>query len=237
MKTRGFTLIELLVVIAIISILAALLFPVFAQVRDKARQASCASNEKQIGLAAMQYVQDYDETYFLKAVGGVNYMNNPVGGTNFLLYPYMKTQGITSCPSQGLPWASTYLTTYAYNGDFGGANPPIIMSQVTSPSSTILIGESTGLQNTLQPSTQWYCTWLQNYEFPDGTSVFPSADLPVILPYGRHAGGMNELFADGHVKWMNVMQLWAPPPGQTMPPSHMQVNGADVILWDPKAAS
>src|SRR5262245_17413238 len=64
MKRRcGFTLIELLVVIAIIAILAAILFPVFAQAREKARQATCLSNIKQIGLAAMMYVQDYDETF------------------------------------------------------------------------------------------------------------------------------------------------------------------------------
>jgi prepilin-type N-terminal cleavage/methylation domain-containing protein/prepilin-type processing-associated H-X9-DG protein len=63
MRRRGFTLIELLVVIAIIAILAAILFPVFAQAREKARQASCLSNLKQLGVASMMYVQDYDETY------------------------------------------------------------------------------------------------------------------------------------------------------------------------------
>src|SRR5258707_10170131 len=62
-RRQGFTLIELLVVIAIIAILAAILFPVFAQAREKARQAGCLSNLKQIGTAAMMYVQDYDETY------------------------------------------------------------------------------------------------------------------------------------------------------------------------------
>src|SRR6266542_2782290 len=62
-RSRGFTLIELLVVIAIIAILAAILFPVFAQVRGKARQAVCFSNLKQLGVAVMMYVQDYSETY------------------------------------------------------------------------------------------------------------------------------------------------------------------------------
>src|SRR5438093_13107743 len=62
-KRRAFTLIELLVVIAIIAILAAILFPVFAQAREKARTATCSSNLKQIGIAVVMYAQDYDETY------------------------------------------------------------------------------------------------------------------------------------------------------------------------------
>lgn len=73
MKRHGFTLIELLVVIAIIAILAAILFPVFAQAREKARQASCLSNEKQMGIAFLMYVQDYDETLNLDQ----NYYNDP----------------------------------------------------------------------------------------------------------------------------------------------------------------
>src|SRR3984893_11508515 len=76
-KSNGFTLIELLVVIAIIAILAAILFPVFAKVREKARQSSCASNEKQLGLAFAQYTQDYDEKLPVLVTAG-----------NFYQWPY-----------------------------------------------------------------------------------------------------------------------------------------------------
>ncbi|MGE5530650.1 MAG: prepilin-type N-terminal cleavage/methylation domain-containing protein, partial [Bacteroidota bacterium] len=75
MSRRGFTLIELLVVIAIIAILAAILFPVFAKAREKARQSSCLSNTKQIGLSMMQYIQDYDEQlpkHYFQTPAGVN---------------------------------------------------------------------------------------------------------------------------------------------------------------------
>ncbi|MBC8136782.1 MAG: prepilin-type N-terminal cleavage/methylation domain-containing protein [Fibrella sp.] len=114
---RAFTLIELLVVIAIIAILAAILFPVFAQARDKARQASCLSNEKQIGLGFMQYVQDYDETfptaYQYKAnvwgTGGLlgNGTNGGSSGgyTHWSLYiwPYVKSEQVFRCPSDKTP--------------------------------------------------------------------------------------------------------------------------------------
>ncbi len=93
-KKVGFTLIELLVVIAIIAILAAILFPVFAQAREKARQASCMSNLKQLGLAELQYVQDFDEQF------SGSYINSPQGRVYYpeLIYPYTKNTQIYFCP-------------------------------------------------------------------------------------------------------------------------------------------
>ncbi len=127
---NGFTLIELLVVIAIIAILAAILFPVFAQARAKARQAACLSNTKQIGLALIQYSTDYDETY-----PGYRFrIPNPfaadplVGGSatagskreNFLnhtLYPYTKNYDIWRCPSNSNAWVN--LDAEFVNNDLG----------------------------------------------------------------------------------------------------------------------
>src|SRR5690349_15498297 len=91
---RAFTLIELLVVIAIIAILAAILFPVFAQARAKARQAACLSNMKQIGTAVMMYVQDYDETYPPSQVSvPAPAPANSVISWPTLIYPYVKNEG------------------------------------------------------------------------------------------------------------------------------------------------
>jgi prepilin-type N-terminal cleavage/methylation domain len=112
-KRGAFTLIELLVVIAIISLLAAILFPVFAQAREKARQAACLSNVRQIGNAAMMYAQDYDECIVPQRVGAfpsfpIYYWWGSVtmnGGTwvrdmrGGLLFPYMKNNEIARCPS------------------------------------------------------------------------------------------------------------------------------------------
>src|SRR5213592_5012251 len=97
---EGFTLIELLVVIAIIAILAAIVFPVFAQARDRARMSACLSNMKQIGTSLMLYVQDYDETYPYIRFHGVD---TPPGANAYVwknaISPYLKSLDVLACPS------------------------------------------------------------------------------------------------------------------------------------------
>jgi prepilin-type N-terminal cleavage/methylation domain-containing protein/prepilin-type processing-associated H-X9-DG protein len=159
-RTHGFTLIELLVVIAIIAILAAILFPVFAQAREKARATSCLSNQKQIGLAFMQYIQDYDEAMPL-AVGAAVVNNvtvashwavDLIGGTNVsaavvpvgttapgLLSPYMKNNQIVTCPSASVRASvSSAAVAYMYN-DLAAAQSQASFSAV---SQTVIMAES-----------------------------------------------------------------------------------------------
>ena len=141
----GFTLIELLVVIAIIAILAAILFPVFAQAREKARAISCLSNEKQLGLAITQYEQDYDE----KVPFGYNLWG---GGSGWAgqIYSYVKSANVYRCPSD----ASQGGISYCYNGNLGhtdypapsyspSPNPPSLAS-LAAPTKTIVLAEVTG---------------------------------------------------------------------------------------------
>ena len=117
-KPNGFTLIELLVVIAIIAILAAILFPVFAQAREKARQTSCLSNTKQLVLAHLMYAQDYDERLVTSWCYGFP------GEFSFFVQPYIKNLGILHCPSN--PQTATALSTACGNPNLapGGVDNP-----------------------------------------------------------------------------------------------------------------
>jgi prepilin-type N-terminal cleavage/methylation domain-containing protein/prepilin-type processing-associated H-X9-DG protein len=149
-KSSGFTLIELLVVIAIIAILAAILFPVFAKVREKARQTACLSNTKQIGLAFAQYIEDYDETF---PNGTYNY--SPVGGWASQIYPYVKSTGAFLCPDDttipgGHQSSFGMNANVAVSGYLASGKPNIVVAipKLNAPSSTVLLFEVAGNEYT-----------------------------------------------------------------------------------------
>ena len=156
----GFTLIELLVVIAIIAILAAILFPVFAKVREKARQTACASNLKQIGLGIIQYVQDNDERYPVGAQGA------PLGqGWGGPVYPYVKSTQVFKCPddpNKAQEGPDEYHVSYAANFNFlrtdpGSANDPHpgqALASLTSPAKTVFLCEAFGAFARLKDPTE-----------------------------------------------------------------------------------
>jgi prepilin-type N-terminal cleavage/methylation domain-containing protein/prepilin-type processing-associated H-X9-DG protein len=144
---KGFTLIELLVVIAIIAILAAILFPVFAKAREKARQTSCASNMKQLGLGFAMYVQDYDERFPSGNVGTNTNGNADNTGWASEIYPEIKSIGVYKCPDDATTTVvngafSVYPISYAVNSNFAGSQA---LAALVAPSSTVLIYEVNGV--------------------------------------------------------------------------------------------
>jgi len=202
---KGFTLIELLVVIAIVAILAAILFPVFSRAREKARQASCASNLKQIGLAGLQYAQDYDERLFPIAYddwshywwGYVDRANRTVDFSRGFLQPYMRNAQIKACPTfrENPNFAYGHLG-YGYNYAYlSPMNPPtwtpiaVSLAQIANPAETVWIADA----------AQWR-TWGAGAPVFEGTGFLepPSYFNPTF--HGRHTEVGNVLWCDGHVK-------------------------------------
>lgn len=194
MKKTAFTLIELLVVIAIIAILAAILFPVFAQAREKARTITCASNMKQLGLAMLQYVNDYDE----QLPCGSSYSSRNEGWAGQIL-PYVKNYGLFTCPDDAtVAGGQNYAISYAMNQGVvwsapGCPSAPTLVNQFTSPAVTVVLVE---VEN---------CVWYPPNDAPTPTGVYswvasPTVDgfpTPANFSAVQPASGVNPLYATG----------------------------------------
>jgi prepilin-type N-terminal cleavage/methylation domain-containing protein/prepilin-type processing-associated H-X9-DG protein len=238
-RRRGFTLIELLVVIAIIAILAAILFPVFAQAREAARKASCQSNLKQISLALSMYTQDYDE---MLASANINPVGLPDGRAftwDWVVQPYVKNSGIFKCPSSSAvanpgDWPLTYGMNYRLPqfsptqlddaAPLWGANS-ISLAGLKAPADTAWVADNAWVDNpTAMPVHQEDPSkWMlrTNAWNPYGYTRFPQdpPDQGYVgccyngdpwRPAPRHQNGTNVAFCDGHVKFYRTQALVNP---------------------------
>jgi len=211
-RRKGFTLIELLVVIAIIAILAAILFPVFARAREKARQTSCLSNMKQIGTAVMMYVQDYDEVmppFHITPWGS----DARLFGHYDLIGPYTMNEQVFVCPSKhyrtnyhrtDLPAGEGFFNQYIKSSyatqrasSVGHVNtpmglPPAALADINRPAETIVLFESVYRQPHWPFDLGFDNDTLEPLEMNDrgqvGYLIYP------------HNGQMNIAYADGHAK-------------------------------------
>jgi prepilin-type N-terminal cleavage/methylation domain-containing protein/prepilin-type processing-associated H-X9-DG protein len=196
MRRHGFTLIELLVVIAIIAILAAILFPVFAKAREKARQASCQSNLKQLGLSVIMYIADYDQRYpmnWFRSACGVTEIQSYWGD---VVYPYVRNSQLYTCPSSnygirtcpadgGGNGRGRGVLTAGYGSNCQGpianaANGPVTETNIVNPAQNVML---------LELACQQACGW-DSDQCPNMVFI--------------HNDGMNIAFADGHVKWAKL---------------------------------
>ncbi len=207
-RFRAFTLIELLVVIAIVAILAAILFPVFAQAKSAAKKTACLSNERQLGLAFLQYFTDNDDAFpFTKE-------NLTVDKKMWVdtMQPYLKSFDILRCgedPSGNwktpLPGKTALRrTSYALNGYFdgSGANFPNV-SAVGMPASVIYLTES---------AKDWTGSYFHAHVWkntPESTSHWlVDKNLPDDIDPLRHNGRFNATYLDGHAKSVAWSQVW-----------------------------
>jgi prepilin-type N-terminal cleavage/methylation domain-containing protein len=227
-RTQGFTLIELLVVIAIIAILAAILFPVFAQARNKARQAACLSNVKQLALGTMQYVQDYDELFPQWSPGGPgDSWGQPEGQGWWMnqIMPYVKNTGVHACPNDTrtggdlnawgysvVPGSTANGTQPAkyYKSSYGISeylvNGYNAQASLNYPADTFLLADAVGpLMNDWDECNTWPPFGPTRVWFANAGSwgAWGShTNYEAWKRTVRHSDGEVIAYADGHAKWL-----------------------------------
>jgi prepilin-type N-terminal cleavage/methylation domain-containing protein/prepilin-type processing-associated H-X9-DG protein len=202
-RVPGFTLIELLVVIAIVALLAAILFPAFAQARESARRVSCLSNERQLALGVLMYTDDSDETL------------PPTQNDNFTLWPdlvnpYVKNDRVRVCPDDVSSATNSYglnELTFVDMTDFLPALPPSMptLARFTTPSATVMLGELGTQDDLTTPRENAYKLTVPDDDLNDQYDGRPAA---------RHRGRANVTMMDGHVKALTLSQFYV---GQTPP--------------------
>jgi prepilin-type N-terminal cleavage/methylation domain-containing protein/prepilin-type processing-associated H-X9-DG protein len=247
-KPNAFTLIELLVVIAIIAILAAILFPVFAQAREKARAISCVSNIKQLNMAVRMYLQDNDDIFDELIPGGMNNLAGEVGEPGIwmaVLQPYLKSAAVLRCPDSVIPeviptFAGRHTASIGMNSYLGAYfnwywdailhQPPIggrytPEANVQYPSLTVLFCD--GFDQTVDGN------------LPHGYWIDPGYGKGV--NYGlsdRHTKGTNVGFVDGHAKWyrtnslLSQMAINSPETSDENSYEAMTNYNAAGVIWD-----
>ncbi len=228
----GFTLIELLVVIAIIAILAAILFPVFAQAREKARQTACLSNTRQMGLAVSMYVQDNDYYPMHSSPSA----QRPRTRWPDYLYPYIKNESLFLCPSSTVALRHAFAHNarllhggYGYNYQYlGNSRFPFAAPDalVAAPAQTVALADTAGvLQDSGQTIVGQYIVDPPLSSTQGSRPTMPGAGFYGIgtecgggiaglgvwgcrsVPVERHTGTVNVTFCDGHSKAMRLTQM------------------------------
>lgn len=220
----AFTLIELLVVIAIIAILAAILFPVFARAREKARQTQCISNLNQIAKAFRMYSQDYD-LYMPPTAVSTTPPDSPIWSA--LVAPYIKNTGLFRCPSDSAgryadTWQDRSWLPYGYNREWAPFSPTrnevdwvVQLSRVVQPAMVVLIADSVP-----GPANENFVGYIVRANISP-TPINNKAGFAA-----RHSDGVNIAFADGHSKWYKAEAV------VPQPLSNLNNTPAGV-RWDP----
>ena len=238
LKKRGFTLIELLVVIAIIAILAAILFPVFAKAREKARQAACLSNMKQLGLAAVMYADDYDDN---PPPGGITWGGNDYLW-NQLCQPYIKSKALMICPSFPKTQAEQddWLLMWHHSGYSMNLHIATIpfwnrkgttLGNINNVANTYMFMDGVGfvlsVWDVMAPSSNpWVLYYLPGVgdEGVDISKIINNyPQYTKDIKSGRHSNGVNIAYCDGHAKFAKTAKLME------------EANKSDYGSWSPEA--